>query len=819
MTGYFCFKEVETAVLNENAEEFFLMYFDKRRFPKLRNIKCGKNKLITSEFLDLLIEKRKEDYPSKLNVSRIMFLENGIQLTGELLNKLLTFERLPELWTQKIMFLDLEALTQVDAESFPVIFDHTIMRNVISLNISKTKVTQKSLTVLAKSKMVSNLENIIIKQCENLKPGDLTPLIQSDKFSSKFNVNSLIANTALVDDSFLEFLISSEYLDRLTIVDLNSNRIVSNKGMACFFSDLKESKKTRKKHNIIEIDLSHTLIDKECIEAIANAGLMNLERLGIKNCPFIKSEDIAAAIEKNSFSADFNIEELFMQIREKVDNNVLGALAKSKYIENYRDVYLKSSINVDAEGLGRLLKASKNIDIINIQKCHCDDQIINIITESPAIKNLKALRLDVRAKLDTNGESIRAFLERVNPNMFDIEYFIFDNRHIIVEKILKILAGRHALTEKIKRLNFSKNNNLEPKGVIQFFEGAKLDSLIVLDVSKTKLNDEIFEGIKKNQFDFKKLNLIHIHDSPLFTTKYLHNLLTENKDKLSEDNFSISDNIMSISSWFDDSFLKLLPQVNWAKSLTRLNLKGSTISKEGIKALVKSSCVANLRHLDLNNAVYLDDEGLVSIGESQFLKSLILLEIRGTPLITSKGIVDFIKNNNLSENFDFQNLLYQKKSYINDAVLEAFIDSQKWKDLRALNLQSVTLFTISGLERFLNKISSSEKKVTLHRVNLTETNLDDTILRNFWNIEALRDVRHLNIKGCTFLSSGGLKAFFATYGLDSKFYFDLRVDSALFSDETIEDLSKSKYLENVHTLSFKDNISVTSKSLKTLARF
>lgn len=197
------------------------------------------------------------------------------------------------------------------------------------------------------------------------------------------------------------------------------------------------------------------------------------------------------------------------------------------------------------------------------------------------------------------------------------------------------------------------------------------------------------------------------------------------------------------------------------RSIGRLNLAGLALRRTksvDIKELVATlKNLPGIRRLELTY-IQIDDEVFAAINK---LKGLNVLYLEGCTGITRKGM------DNLRSLKDLNELLLNRADVTGDALV------------------------------------ALDEMTEIRRIGLAEMKLDDQVLNK---ISALKDLKGLNLGGCTGITRDGIKSLRALKHLDT-----LSLNGTQITDDTLADLTKTP----VETL-FLQRTSVTDKSLPRL---
>lgn len=266
------------------------------------------------------------------------------------------------------------------------------------------------------------------------------------------------------------------------------------------------------------------------------------------------------------------------------------------------------------------------------------------------------------------------------------------------------------------------------------------------------LDDKTAKKFSKDQ-QTKYFNLNS--KNSFLTDKGFTYLLSDKNSKFLKE-INLSENYSCIS----DEALVRLSNSKYASSITKVSLKDTTVTDNGLKEFICSPNFNNLEEIDLYGLYSITDHTLVILSESYFVGNLQKINLRNTS-ITDRGFQIFTSSPNCQKITDLD--ISENYPRISDNSIIALSLSEFLVNIKVLKCMGNKI-TDKGLQFLMdtrNIINLEELDVSDHIMKkndfITDISLNSMACSNY-----LKKLKILNLRS-TSIASKGLIEFFESY--------------------------------------------------------
>lgn len=283
----------------------------------------------------------------------------------------------------------------------------------------------------------------------------------------------------------------------------------------------------------------------------------------------------------------------------------------------------------------------------------------------------------------------------------------------------------------------SKNSFLTDKGLSYLLstENSKYIKEINLSENYSCITDESLIKLANSQFS-SGITKISLKDT---------NITDEGiKEFISSPNFNNLEEIDLYGLYsITDQTLIVLSESYFVSNLKKINLKNTSITDRGFQILVSSPNSQKIVELDISeNYPRITDNSLIALSLSEFLTNIKILRCMGNK-ITDKGIQYLMDSRNILEleEFDVSEHARKKNTFITDLTLNTMAYSHFLKSLKILNLRSTNIGTKGLIDFFA---SYNVRKLEILRISNNE-NVTDIALMSLMESDNLYNLKKLYI--------------------------------------------------------------------------
>ena len=712
-----------------------------------------------------------------------------------------------------------------------------IFRNLREINIeNNAHIHEQDLTPITECAYLRNLRKVTILRCVNITSKTLENFVKAYRVLISLEISHLLnGNEKIITDSVLSALESSPYFSKIESLSLESNHQVTVEGF-------KHIAASRFCFNICEINCSNSNINDEGLKELANSKyLLNLRRIELKGCSQITAEGLKYIITSNCLSYRFSIDDLFANLAEIHQKNILSdevldCLSSSlrlKHVHSLRLFYEKNEITPDA-----FKKLLSNNNIVNLHTIDFSYSVISSQMLEAISQNLSQLRSLRRINLEkTTGytpQSISNLLVALTPELEgdkekeykedrskkgqgEVSYKLQKKGQTSFKIIPKKFDIQH-LVDRIK-VDFDIFHNLL---YCPFFYNVRHFNYTEKTINQYMLKDLVFFQQSRN---IRRINLQADNIDTQTASIFSHSEVLRDLEQLELPKVEIEALIQFVGtkivhreyepfSLFKNTIGKITNEVlqkiaNWEKLLntTKVNLSGNKlITGKGIVDLLITNYSCQLTEIDLSGT-NVDNKAVSAICNNPRLPRLQTLKLENCKELNSESLklICDDQQNNLSPFFDYNTPFKDLQKNIDDLVL------QKLKGSRIVQYLTKLDFSNLGVSpQILLELLSREELSHLQDLRLINTKVDDLFLEKLSQLGHMSCLKILklvdpdssleNMK----ITANGIKFLFKAGFSD---YFDVK-DFIVQIKEFINDdiclaMKDSKLLRNLPRLDLK----------------
>lgn len=730
-----------------------------------------------------------------------------------------------------------------------ILMNGLIFRNLREIYIENNAyIHEKDLVPITECAYLRNLRKVTILRCANITSKTLESFVKAYRVLISLEISHLLnGNEKIITDSVLSALETSPYLSKIESLSLECNHQVTVEGF-------KHIAKSRFCFNIYEINCSNSDINDEGLKELANSKfLLNLRRIILKGCSQITAQGLKYIITSNCLSYHFSIDDLFANLAEIHQKNILSdelldclsSSSRLKYVHRLRLFYDKNEVTPIA--FKKLLSNNNivNLHAIDFSSSVISSQMLEAISQN--FNQLRSLRqINLEKTTGYTAESVSNLVIALTPEVeWEKEKENKDDRDkkgqgIVNYKLqkkgqssFKIIPKKFDLQHLVDRIKIEQKifNNLlycpffynvrhftyTDKTINQFI----LKDLVLFQQSRNIRRIDIqADNIDANTASiFSKSEVLRDLEQlelPRFDIDALIELIGTKIVHREYEPFSLFKN--TISKITNAVLLKI---AKWEKLLntTKVNLSGNKlITSKGILDLLSTSYSCQLTEIDLSGT-NVDNSAVSTICNNPRLPRLQILKLENCKELNSESLklICDDKQNNLSPFFDYNTPFKDLQRNIDDSVLH------KLKESRIVQYLTKLDFSNLGVSpEILLELLSREELCHLQDLRLINTKVDDGFL------EKLSQLRHLScLKVLKLVDpdsaienkkiANGIKFLFKANFSD---YFDITdfiVQIKNFIDNDIcEAMKDSKLLRNLYLLDLRHAKFSAAKILEIL---
>lgn len=602
----------------------------------------------------------------------------------------------------KIKKINLKNNVLVSSQIFDTLVNHTIFQKVKKINFRNSLIKDEYIFLLCRSNIITNLEDLVLRNCNNLTDKSIEHLCNCFYFSS---LKDLDLSKLQITDAAIKYLNDAKFSKNLSKLDLSENYSLTDSGFICFFTKscfFNLTKLYLNYNNLTETALSCFFESKRFV---------SLKKVKLKKC-WIEDNDLKLiekslkgwvfkSIKKMDFSFSNMPKHIFLQILRKNPNiqnlkidfctdvntftpsensifkdltflenfDFSGGLIPPCLLEILPNANLRKlnfsciSSLTNNQLLGILNNCHKLIEL-NISFTKATDELFKDYVKFERVSDLRNL-IAVGTCLGDDCLSV----------LFGREVFqhlrILDLSQTKVRDEGIIFMSQNFYNTKIYKLLLARCYHLTNAGVNKIIDNSVNSYLKILDLSFNNIDKNIF---KRKNYEFVNFSIKAnfegckgISDKDILEWKrhyldYRDGYRKKEYKRLKEFYFNESAILteeldFSWSKITDNDAINLCHSL-FLKNVKILNISNTAITDNGIKAICNCDQFISLEILNLSNCVLISENIIHYLTYSKYIKKLKKIDI--SKIVISNTELFQISVSNNFENLEEIDLSYCK---------------------------------------------------------------------------------------------------------------------------------------------------------------
>ena len=576
-----------------------------------------------------------------------------------------------------------------------------------------------------------------------------------------------------INDNILNALASSQFLKKMWIIRITDLRSVSPEGIINILS-------SENLHPFFDVEkfLNNlkTIINDEIIISMSENYLCvnNLFYLNLEGCNKITEKAIETLLTSKYLCPYFHFTDFLNDIRYKYKHNsskIIQLLPDCVFTKNIEILGL-NEYDISEQTLEKILISPSpfnNIIEIHLDETGLTDNCLKILSESDIIEKIVVLTLNRNKKISQNGFE-EFFNELSNNHKIKIKRFELEFCQINRKSIETFCNSPWVMIVK----HFSISGS-------RFIDYEALTLILDISLKYKILNvDYIYEDYK-----------IYVLKNEDGTYKKRENIdfdfLKQAKRIIEKERPLIGDNIVK-NFCEDERLLKF----------TNLDLHNCAITSESLKYLANSNFSKRIEILNLSQT-NINDDGIKYLVLSENLRNLKEIVLKDCEFITEEGVEEIIKSENFSMLFNPDKILTEFSDFISKQMINVLTNSAYLINIKNIDLSKTDDLDIEDLFNLIKMSNINKKlkiKLNLHKIiNQYKSEINDELIQIISESSILSGEKSLDLSGAN-ISKDSLKSLFLSKYLHKSFDVQKIINNFadLIDDDILNYLSRLFFL-------------------------